>query len=230
MRASLKRMLRPLYPFKSVAMKSADLRKAEMDRLYDLVMGGLASFSPGGFGDYYEFGVFSAATFIQAINAAKKWELSNMRFVAFDSFAGLPPPHDGQLAMSEGEFWRRVRANGIWVDRVRTVPGFYDQSLTKDLQADLATRPAAFINIDCDVHRSAKTVFEFIEPLVTDGTYIYLDDFHSTFRARNDWGTAISLFEHATRSRWKFYPVTNVGYWGHLFEVYDPTLQPNPTI
>lgn len=114
---------------------------------------------------------------------------NNMRFFAFDSFEGLPALtgqdtatadfEKGQYAFSVDEFRRCVRKGGVPDDRVRIVPGWFDNTCTETTrQAHELTR-AALVWIDADLYSSAKTALDFITPLLQDGTVIVFDDWYS---------------------------------------------------
>ena len=45
-------------------------------------------------GDYYEFGCHRGRTFRMALTEARRHGLDKMRFLAFDSFEGLPEPQE----------------------------------------------------------------------------------------------------------------------------------------
>ncbi len=153
-------------------------------------------------GDYLEFGVFEGASFAHAYQyhrqefgryrAARaddcaEFLAAEKRFIAFDSFAGLPdhdeahaPLHwrgQGVMACDEARFRRNLRAARVDLDDVVTVPGFYEDSLTPATRSAHALQRAAVINIDCDLHASTVAVLDFITPLVVDGTALYFDDY-----------------------------------------------------
>jgi len=184
-----------------------------------------------GDGDYYEFGCCGAGSMRMALAKAKKWHLNNMEFYAFDSFEGLPT--DGSLAMGEEDFLASVQSQGVNADRVTTIPGFYDQSLTKELQEEFIgkKRRPMLINVDCDLHDSALPVFDFIAPLLQAGTVLYLDDFWDTFYHGKAFGTALAFNEFCEGlPRLKFYPFMRVGYWGMSFIAYDPEVFTQPVV
>jgi hypothetical protein len=123
-------------------------------KLFDLGMAYLWSAGDTAFGDYYEFGICGAGQFREAMAMAHKWGLDRMHFRAFDSFQGLPGT--GHLAMSEQAFRASIEATGLDCSRVTTYAGFYANSLTDELQAELKAtkRPAMFVNVDRDLHDS----------------------------------------------------------------------------
>jgi O-methyltransferase len=161
-------------------------------------------------GDYLEFGVFRGASFSAAFRAIersrgvvsgsvartdefKRWLANPPRFVAFDSFAGLPPGeaarqadyHAGAYACSEAEFRANVERDGVDMRRVITVPGMYDQSLTAEAKKRHGLRRAAFVFIDCDLYESTVPVLDFITDLIGQGTVIA---FHDWFRFKGNPG------------------------------------------
>ncbi|MGY9006396.1 MAG: hypothetical protein ACKVJQ_09970 [Alphaproteobacteria bacterium] len=208
-----------------------------MHRFFDTAMGYLAAHHEG---DYYEFGCCGAGSMRMALAKSLKWQLDDMDFYAFDSFQGFPVT--GELAMSEADFIASVQAQGIKADRVETFPGFYDQSLTKELQQTFLDKPRRpmLVNVDCDLHDSAISVFEFIAPLLQAGTILYLDDFWDTFhgikaghdsQSGKEFGTARAFNEFCEKyPRLKFYPFMRVGCWGMSFIAYDPKVFTAPVV
>ncbi|MBT4007621.1 MAG: hypothetical protein HOI52_00120 [Rhodospirillales bacterium] len=200
----------------------------EWHNFYDTAMALLVFDTPG---DYYEFGCCGAGSMRMALAKSLKWHIKDMDFYAFDSFQGFPTT--GELTITEEDFIASIHNQGIKADRVTTIPGFYDQSLTKKLQQEFLEKPnrPIFINIDCDLHESAVSVFEFIEPLVQPGTILYLDDFWRTFSDGLNFGTALAFNEYCEKyPRLKFYPFMRVGSWGMSFIAYDPKVFTAPVV
>lgn len=182
-------------------------------------------------GDYHEYGCFSARSFRMALTAAVLNELHAMRFVGFDSFEGLPEPDNalrvthwkkGGMAMTEGEFMGMIRAHGLCLDRVETVKGFFADSLTPALQQRYLSegRKVAFANIDCDLFESAAAAFDFLAPLLQNGTLIYLDDYFRGYGGDPRQGTAGAFHAFMERNGWKYYDFQTVGSWGKAFICY----------
>jgi hypothetical protein len=199
------------------------LKDKEFHRLFELAMCQIASsLSPDSDGDYLEFGCCGAGSFLNALSKARKWRLFNMNFFAFDSFEGLPT--DGTLAFSEKDFWKLVNEQGIFTDKVTAIKGFYDKSLTPELQKTFVDkkRKAVFVNIDCDLHESAIPVFKFISPLIAPGTIVNLDDFYSTFQHGFRFGTALAFFDFANNHpSLGFYPFYRSGHGSMAYIAYD---------
>jgi len=182
-------------------------------------------------GDYYEFGCHRCRTFRMALAEARRHNVTDMKFIAFDSFKGLPDVAEksavefwqrGALSTSEDSFLQMVREHRIYVDRVKTVPGFYDCSLTPQLQeAFLAEeRNISLVNVDCDLYESAVPVFKFIEPLLQEGAVIYIDDMFAGFKGNPNKGVARAFIEYRNKSRWNFVRHMDIGWWGRSYIVY----------
>jgi hypothetical protein len=182
-------------------------------------------------GDYFEFGCHRCRTFRMALTEARRHNLDSMNFHAFDSFEGLPEPTNetsveiwqrGALTTSEQTFMDHIRKHGIYVDRVRTIKGFYAESLTPALRRQYvdSARKAALVNIDCDLYESAVPVFEFIDPLMQEGTVIYVDDLFAGHKGNPHKGVARAFLEWQKRTRWKVLRHLDIGWWGRSYIVY----------
>jgi O-methyltransferase len=195
-------------------------------------------------GDYFEFGVYRGESFVQAYKSAaaafsifsseavhpasdceeRRLIWSRMRFVAFDSFAGLPELQGvdrdsrvfapGLFACTEDQFLDNITARGVARERVITVPGWYSESCTPATAARLGARKAAIVMIDCDLYESTKEVLSFLGPLLQDGTVLIFDDwFHFSGspyrgeqRAFREWTARLPGFtfsEYQKDSAWR---------------------------
>jgi hypothetical protein len=132
-------------------------------------------------GAYMEFGSFGANTMRLAWKCFGhfKWN-----FIAFDSFEGLPKITEideqvawepGKLAMSEQQFVATTTSAGMPRARLRTVKGFYNETLTGALAATIKQK-AAVIYVDCDLYVSTVDVLTFIPQFLQPGTIIVFDD------------------------------------------------------
>lgn len=140
-------------------------------------------------GDYLEFGVYRGRAFLAAYENAVLHKMDDMRFFAFDSFEGLPALgeadaahghfHQGQYACSIEEFRSILSKANVDESRIRVIPGFFDASLTEETRASLGVRRIAIGWIDCDLYESTVPVLDFITPLITTGTFLAFDDWHS---------------------------------------------------
>lgn len=190
------------------------------------------------FGDYHEYGCYSATTFRMALTNACLFELDKhdpeMRFHAFDSFEGLPEVSPdlahgsnwvkGSMAFGENEFRECISRHGVFVDRVCTHRGFFDRSLTPELQAELlgTERRIAFVNVDCDLYESATDVFRFIAPLLQTGTIIYMDDWYCGYHGAQDRGIPRAFFEFCEKYEVRADRFRDCGWWGRSYTVIEP--------
>jgi hypothetical protein len=137
-------------------------------------------------GDYLEFGVWEGRTFAAACYLANKRGLA-MNFYAFDSFAGLPENKEadasgyqmyagGSYSCSEEKFLRNVSRTGAEMERVTTVPGWYNDSLRPDNPRLTNLRKAALVYVDCDLCSSTSCVLNFLTRYLQYGTLILFDD------------------------------------------------------
>lgn len=180
-------------------------------------------------GDYHEYGVHKARTFRMALSEARKHQLDQMEFFAFDSFQGLPMSsthqHEnwtqGALTTSEDSFRELVNEHGIYTDKVHCVPGFYGEVLTTEYAEDFLDNrnKISLATVDCDLYESAVPVFSFIENLIQVGTVIYIDDYFVGHRGSLDHGVPRAFEEFKAVSRFKFIPFLPVGWWGQSFIV-----------
>lgn len=182
-------------------------------------------------GEYWEFGCHRGRTFRMALSEARRRNIPEMTFRAFDSFEGLPtdsaghgvnPWQGGALCTSEAEFTALMAAHGLYVDSIRTHKGFYQDSLTPALQGRLSTAGAraAIINIDCDLYESALPIFAFIEPFIQEGTILYIDDYFVGYKGSPRRGVSRAFDDFAKNSRFRFIQHQQVGWMGRSFVAY----------
>jgi hypothetical protein len=183
-------------------------------------------------GDYHEYGCHRARTFRMALTEARRKNLHDMMFWAFDSFAGLPEPvtatsvgrwKQGALATTEEDFLRLISEHGVYTSQVRTVTGLYAESLSPDLQSRFVSgeRRIALATVDCDLYESAVPVFNFIEPLLQPGSVLYIDDLFVGNRGDPSRGVARAFVEFRGRSRWRFVRHLDIGWWGRSYIATD---------
>lgn len=152
-------------------------------------------------GQYFEFGVYEGRAMIAAYQNAVR---SNRRFhfFAFDSFEGLPSSDEGgdkfpegKYACSQDRFLENLHNVGVDTSLVTCIPGFFDKSLTAELQEQLTGHKAAIVWVDCDLYESTIPVLEFIAPFLQTGTIVCFDDWFSyggdptkgEIRATREW-------------------------------------------
>ncbi len=149
-------------------------------------------------GDYFEFGVYKGLTFSYAFKIMAP-VFPDMKFVALDSFEGLPDPtgidliegyssnfHKGQFAFSESEFLESLRQDGLNLERIVTVKGWFHEAL-EDTARNPSLDKIAAAWIDCDLYESTVPVLKFIGPRLSTGSVLLFDDW-GCFRNLPDLG------------------------------------------
>ena len=183
------------------------------------------------FGDYYEFGCHKGRTFRMVLTEARRHNLDKMNFFAFDSFEGLPEPTSdtsveiwkkGALTTTEQSFKEMITEHGVYTGNIKTVKGYYDDSLTCELQASMmrSGTKAALVNVDCDLFESAVPVFDFIEPLLQEGTVLYIDDLFAGYKGNPMKGVCRAFLNWQSKSKWKLMPHLQIGWWGRSYITY----------
>ena len=140
-------------------------------------------------GDYYEFGLFRGYTFLQAWNHCKEMKLDAVNFYGFDSFEGLPQAKgidevdgrffEGQFACSREEVEKNLAGEGVDLEKVQLIQGFYEDSLTEALRDQHPFKPASVVLLDCDYYSSTVTALTWMEPYIQVGTILLFDDWFS---------------------------------------------------
>lgn len=216
------------YSSKEMIAANQRLRQGEKHHFYQCVFDMIKANEVDG--DYLEFGCHRVRTFRMALTEARRQGLDRMRFHAFDSFEGLPPDQSDHgvavyrpknLTTEESTFREIVTEHGIYTDRIFTHKGFYEHSLTPELQHRLLQEgiKASLICIDCDLIASTTCVFNFIEPFLQEGTVIYIDDYYVAYKGNPRRGVGRTWLDFAERlsPKWQFEPFLNVGWWGKSY-------------
>ena len=199
-------------------------------------------------GDYLEFGVFSGASFASAFNLIgsayknsykpsvwnteqdcverrKLWD--KMRFIAFDSFQGLPKSKgidslsedfvEGKFSNSEDDFMNYIRSMGVPDDRVVIVSGWFNETLNENTIKKNEIKHAAIVHIDSDLYESAKVILEFIKPLLVDGTIIVFDDWYN-YKGNPNLGEQKAFSEWLDKNQdWIATQYQKEGVWSNSF-------------
>ena len=149
-------------------------------------------------GDYVEFGVYQGATFVEAFHAAELCRLDQMRFIACDSFQGLPsaggPFEKGEFRASRETFEATLRANKVPPARVQIVEGFYSDELLAALPSEIA-----LAWIDCDLYESTVPALDSLADRLIDGAVVCFDDWF-THRGDPDQGEQLATREWLERN------------------------------
>jgi len=170
------------------------------DTRWDILRYSLGQAKPEG--SILEFGVYKG----DSIRAIADW--SRRPVHGFDSFEGLPEDWVGT-----GELQGRFNARG----RLPKVPanvtlhaGWFDDTLPPFLAGN--PDPVAFVNIDCDLYSSTKTILEALSERIRPGTIISFDDEYFNYHGwqRHEF-KAFQEFVQAKGVRYEYLGFTATG-------------------
>lgn len=118
-------------------------------------------------GLYLEFGVYKGIS----INHIAK-QRPNDKIYGFDSFEGLPEAWYGDYTKDrfKMENLPEVESN------VELVIGYFNDTLPKFVQ-EHGEFDIAYLNIDCDLYSSTKTIFDNLKSHISTGTVIFFDEY-----------------------------------------------------
>jgi hypothetical protein len=134
-------------------------------------------------GDYLEFGVFNGTSMICMYRALTALKLDHVRLFGFDSFEGLPPDeeghwgHGGRFSCDLDTVKRILRHEGVDLDRITFVKGFYRDTLTIDLLDRHGLKNAGIVMVDCDLYRSTVECLSFADQLISE-SIVCFDDWY----------------------------------------------------
>lgn len=150
-------------------------------------------------GDYLEFGVFEGTTFSHAYKFISP-HFNNMKFIAFDSFEGLPKPegidavdgyssrfNEGQFTCTQEDFLNHIKQAGVNLNKVRVAKGWFNKTLLPEKAGDYGIEKIAVAWIDCDLYEPTVPILKFITPYLTPGAVIIFDDWRC-YRNHPDFG------------------------------------------
>lgn len=136
-------------------------------------------------GSILEFGVFQGYSLSEIALFCRKNNMNNPIF-GFDSFQGMPHSEHhwikgGASSTFENTISELTQKLGN-IEDITLVPGFYETSLTSELQSKIPK--AVLIHVDCDLYSSTKTALDFCEPLLQEGTFIIFDEYMEPYEAK----------------------------------------------
>jgi hypothetical protein len=166
-------------------------------------------------GDLMEAGVWRGGATIYMRAVLREHGVETRSIWVADSFQGVPPP-DPQypadsdallhcwtsLAVSQREVESHFRAYGLLDQRVRFLPGWFEDSLRTVPHISLA-----LLRIDADLYGSTTTVLTRLYDRVANGGYVIVDDYgalQSCRRAVDDFRRARGIVD----------PIVEIDYTG----------------
>jgi O-methyltransferase len=132
-------------------------------------------------GDVIECGVYKGGTAAILARLATQSKMGRTVWL-LDSFQGMPPTTDsdgdaamewiGKLSTSPDEVKEVLKLAGADLDRVRIVPGFFEETFK-----EITIPRVALLNLDCDWYESVRLcLHKFYDSVVTGG-FISIDDY-----------------------------------------------------
>ena len=137
-----------------------------------------------------EFGVYNGKS-IRNIAS-----IVNTEVHGFDSFEGIPENWNDEPSGS-------YSANGelpVVPSNVTLHQGWFEDTLPKFIKEN--SSPIRFMNIDCDLYSSTKTIFDLLGPQVVPGTVIVFDEFIGYKSWRDDEFKAFQ--EAVDQYQWRY--------------------------
>ena len=175
---------------------------------------------------YFEFGCHSGRTFSAVVRACRYLKLKDFQFYAFDSFKGLSETSasvdgyftSGTFATPVDTFVKIVyKLSGYKLRYNNIVEGFYNESLTPQIQQSMPK--VGVVHIDVDLYSSTCEVLEFIKPLLVVGTVLMFDDWYC-FSPGTSKGESLALEEFlANNPNLSLEPWKNYSTFGKSFFV-----------
>ena len=132
-------------------------------------------------GDVVECGVYKGGTAAILARSATRSKMGRTVWL-FDSFQGMPNTTTadgeaakewvGKLAASPEQVANLLKHCGAKMNRVRIVPGLFDETFGK-----IEIPRIALLNVDCDWYESVKLCLEKFYDCVVPGGFISFDDY-----------------------------------------------------
>ena len=162
-----------------------------------------------------ECGIYQGSAMIACMNIARDLRVP-VRFYGFDTFEGLPELSDTDCAMAPptARYLTEKRFADAPYDRVRSAiieaghgaGAILVRGLLGDTLPTLPPELFSFVNIDCDLYSSTKTIFDLLGPQIIPGTVIVFDEYIGYKSWKNDEFKAFQ--EAVTQYQWKYQILT----------------------
>jgi hypothetical protein len=156
------------------------LTKAQLDLVEQAILAVEAQKVPG---DFLEAGVWRGGAVMLMRALIYAHNMTGRKVFAADSFAGIPKnsravndPVDqwsDRWVASLDEVKQAMGRFGLLDDKVEFVAGFFEDTLKT-----LGSNRFAVVRLDSDSYDSVETSLEYLYPLVSQGGFIIIDDWH----------------------------------------------------
>jgi hypothetical protein len=156
------------------------LTKSQLDLIEKAV---LAVEVKGVAGDFIEAGIWRGGAIALMRALLKAYNISGRKVFAADSFAGIPKntraindPVDlwsDRWVASLDEVRQAISRFGLLDDKIEFVDGYFQDSL-KSLEG----KRFSIVRLDSDSYDSVETSLEYLYPLLSQGGFLIVDDWH----------------------------------------------------
>ena len=144
-----------------------------------------------------EFGTNEGYAFVKMLYATKYMHMADRVTVhGFDTFEGMPAPaqRSDLDVIRDREGWSKGQFKGGYekllaycqerYSNFQLHRGRFDETLSDEFLASLASSPPMLVWIDCDFYSSAKSVFDRLIPWLPSGCIIYFDEIEFNYGTR----------------------------------------------
>jgi O-methyltransferase len=137
--------------------------------------------------DFFEFGIFRGFNLWMTQAYARAMGVTDMHFVGFDSFFGLPevtgidsggPFKEGEFSAYREEVEHHLNKFGVNWNTTKLIEGYFDKTLNSRTIREHNLRKCSLCVVDCDLYSSTVPVLEFVRSLLTSPAIIFFDDWN----------------------------------------------------
>jgi O-methyltransferase/8-demethyl-8-(2,3-dimethoxy-alpha-L-rhamnosyl)tetracenomycin-C 4'-O-methyltransferase len=156
------------------------LTKSQLDLIEKAVLAVEAKGVPG---DFLEAGIWRGGAIVLMRALLKAYNISGRKVFAADSFAGIPTntraindPVDlwsDRWVASLDEVRQAISRFGLLDDKIKFVVGYFEDSLQS-----LEGKRFSVVRLDSDSYDSVETSLEYLYPLLSQGGFLIVDDWH----------------------------------------------------
>jgi hypothetical protein len=164
----------------AVSRPTTLLTKSQLDLVEQAIIAVEAQRIPG---DFLEAGIWRGGVIIFMRALLDAYDIVGRKVFAADSFAGIPKntralndPVDtwaDRWVASVEEVQLAIRRFGLLDDKIEFLVGFFEDSLRS-----LENKRFSVVRLDSDSYDSVETSLEYLYPLISQGGYVIIDDWH----------------------------------------------------
>lgn len=179
------------------------------------------------FGDIHEYGCDRRPVLPLAIEVGKRHPVSGMQFFGFGGFqepriiVGRPPETETPLDCFVSQAQLEEACGGaatLCVGPEATIMAVKERDRFMNTQ-----NKVALAVVHAPTPGDAKPILEFVEPLLTEGSLIYLADLVAGYRRTPAKDVGRAFIEFQRNCRFQYLRFMDVGWWGRCYVTCLPT-------